>query len=114
MPIPIDATLRPWAILRVLVSPGGANQVTELTFSGATAGQVITLVAETAMQILQNVNQPPEGQVRVDDLAFTVPIGGYARFPVAAWEGATPRILLASATPGAVVRVMVALPVGGR
>lgn len=104
MSVPIDP-VRPYAIRRVEVSPGGANQVTVLTFPDARAEQVITLAAEADMQILQE-GSPDEGELRNDDLAFPVPIGGYAEFPVAGWTNGKPRILLSSSTQGAIVRVM--------
>lgn len=97
----------PFAIRKVAVSPGGAGQVTVVEFTGFSTDEVITIVAETAALILQE-GSPEEGTAYDDDLAFPVPIGGFATFPVAGWGKDLPRILLASDTAGAVVRIMVA------
>lgn len=109
MPIPIPRR-NPYAIRRVAISAGGVNEVTIITFPDARAEEVITLAAETAMFILQE-GSPAEGSAFNDDIAFPVPIGGFAEFPVSGWAGGQPRILLASATQGAIVRIMLAPPV---
>lgn len=99
---------RPYSVLKVLVSAGGANQVTVVSFPGAKADAVITVVAESAMFIL-DPSSPSEGSAYDDDKAFPIPTGGYAVFPVSGWApGVTPQIKLSSSTVAAVARVMIA------
>ena len=98
---------RPYAVLKVVVSAGGANQVTVIDFPGAKADAVITVVAESAMFIL-DPSSPDEGEAYDDDKAFPIPTGGYAEFPVSGWAGGAPQIKLSSSTVAAVARVMIA------